>query len=52
MAELPNCGRADCELPAAVLVLVLGRLEWGNKWGNVPHRLQPIPADLDPGETA
>jgi hypothetical protein len=20
---------------------------WGNKWGNMPHRSQPIPADLD-----
>ncbi len=20
---------------------------WGNKWGNMPHGFQPIPADLD-----
>jgi hypothetical protein len=25
---------------------------WGNKWGNTPHRLQPISAELDPAETA
>jgi hypothetical protein len=24
----------------------------GNEWGNRPHRLQPIPADLDPAKTA
>jgi hypothetical protein len=25
---------------------------WGNKWGNMPHRFQPIPAGLDPPEAA
>jgi hypothetical protein len=25
---------------------------WGNKWGNMPHRFQPISADLDLAETA
>lgn len=25
---------------------------WGNKWGNMPHRVQPIPADLDLAKTA
>jgi hypothetical protein len=25
---------------------------WGNKWGNMPHRSQPIPAGLDPAKTA
>jgi hypothetical protein len=25
---------------------------WGNKWGNKPHRVQPIPADLDLAKTA
>lgn len=25
---------------------------WGNKWGNMPHRSQPIPADLDFVKTA
>jgi hypothetical protein len=36
-----------------VVTLGIGRLiasisaRWGNKWGNMPHRSQPIPADLD-----
>lgn len=25
---------------------------WGKKWGKNPHRLQPIPADLDLAKTA
>ena len=25
---------------------------WGNNWGNMPHRFQPISADLDLAETA
>ena len=25
---------------------------WGKKWGKKPHRLQPIPADLDLAKTA
>jgi len=25
---------------------------WGNRWGNMPHRFQPIPADLDLAESA
>jgi hypothetical protein len=25
---------------------------WGNKWGNLPHRSQPIPTYLDLAETA
>src|SRR3954468_3839468 len=25
---------------------------WGNKWGNMPHRFQPISADLDFVKTA
>lgn len=25
---------------------------WGNEWGNMPHRPQPIPADLDLAKTA
>gem|GEM_PF-7006149 len=25
---------------------------WGNKWGNMTHRFQPISADLDLGESA
>jgi len=28
------------------------RTSWGNKWGNMPHRFQPIPAGLDPLKTA
>jgi hypothetical protein len=27
-------------------------LRWGNKWGNMPHRFQPISADLDLAKTA
>jgi hypothetical protein len=27
-------------------------IPWGNKWGNMPHRFQPISADLDLAETA
>src|SRR4051794_2222598 len=27
-------------------------VRWGNEWGNMPHRFQPIPADLDFAETA
>src|SRR5215207_5111573 len=25
---------------------------WGNRWGNMPHGLQPIPDELNPPETA
>jgi hypothetical protein len=25
---------------------------WGKKWGKKPHRLQPIPADLNLAKTA
>jgi hypothetical protein len=25
---------------------------WGNKWVNMPHRFQPISADLDLAESA
>jgi hypothetical protein len=25
---------------------------WGKKWGKKPHRLQPIPVDLDLAKTA
>ena len=27
-------------------------LGWRNKWGNMPDRFQPIPADLDLAKTA
>ena len=27
-------------------------IRWGKKWGKNPHRLQPIPADLDLAKTA
>jgi hypothetical protein len=28
------------------------KASWGNKWGNMPHRFQPVPAGLDLPETA
>lgn len=30
----------------------LGVADWGKKWGKKPHRVQPIPADLDLTKTA
>lgn len=33
--------------PARLKVRPSGHLAWGNKWGDMPHGFQPIPADLD-----
>jgi hypothetical protein len=33
-------------------LLVAWIFSWGNKWGNMPHRFQPISADLDSAKTA
>jgi hypothetical protein len=45
------CITVVLDWPLGVLLATLdGR--WGKKWGKVPHRSQPIPADLDFAETA
>jgi hypothetical protein len=35
-----------------VLDVEASRVRWGKKWGKNPHRLQPIPADLDLAKSA
>jgi hypothetical protein len=55
LADLPVSGE-DCRWGHGYSTITPGRLPpracWGNKWGNKPHRLQPIPADLDLAKTA
>jgi hypothetical protein len=38
------------EIDRSINVLPWRGGPWGNKWGNMPHRFQPISADLDPAE--
>lgn len=35
-----------------MLLTARPQTSWGKKWGKVPHRSQPIPADLDLAQTA
>jgi hypothetical protein len=42
----PHLGRR------ATSALSQSGIRWGKDWGKKPHRLQPIPADLDLVKTA
>lgn len=43
---------ADLATRKQIDTLSLELRPWGNKWGDMPHRFQPIPAGLDPPQTA
>jgi hypothetical protein len=42
----------DIRLSSVHSTFEASRVRWGNEWGNMPHRSQPIPADLNFVETA
>src|SRR5260221_3470386 len=46
----PPC--ANSGSPRCAQAIEASRVCWGKKWGKKPHRLQPIPADLDLAKTA
>jgi hypothetical protein len=53
MLALVLVRRRDCSPgELAISRTEIGGDRWGNKWGNTPHRSQPIPADLDLAKTA